>query len=337
MGGQIAVSSSPGRGSTVYIEVPLPRREITVNEDEKDSAAVLLTGKAEEVADGRLVYLAGFEDTEGADYGRRRLGISLARQFRKVGSRITEDLAVAELVVADGSCEEMEVYLVELLKSAKTKDVVFLVDEPHDACANAEQIAAEHKTQVRRFRKPVTPAVIREILHPNHANAISSSPSYMNTPQSLSEMTSAVNSPDSVGPHDQSNSSSTADGAAPAATPRGRSGASTIEDAIASLSLGDYFSSRRRSIKRSAPSLVTQRLASPVSPLSSGSAQTSPLPQTTPSVAQSLKSHQQAEVPDGPSDQPCIMVVEDNNINRAILCQMLRGLVSGHARMSAVS
>lgn len=316
MGGQIAVSSTPGRGSTVYIEIPLPRRELTV--DPNDSAASLVC-HADEISPGRRVFLTGFEDLDGADYGVRRLGVSLERQFKKLGCTITEDISSADTVVAEGRCEEDEAKLKALLDTIKVHDVVFLVDDTHNACSASESLASRRQIEIRRFKKPMTPAVLREILHPDHADAISSAPSSANTPQSTGEI-SAVNSPDAVGPNGSTSSTSTLN--ATSATPRSRQTASNIEDTIASLSMGDYFSSRRKSLRRTQ---TRNRLPSPISPLTNE--QLTASPHQSPHLNSSQPSPVSPTTPASPSTQPSLMVVEDNKINRVILCQMLRGLV----------
>ena len=241
------------------------------------------------------------------------------RQYVKLGCQMV-DLKDAQLVVADGTAE-LE-YDPKIYESTTTKDIVFLVAEDHEADQQMLKLADDTEKDVRRFKKPATPSILRETLFPGHSKVIQSSVSSSN-----GDVSEPVNSPEQIDAQgrvipldqdrptgqkvarfdqkslDRTNSSRHSSRWKPHNIP--------VEEAVASLSLGDYFSARRNN-----------RLAR--TPSSSGSAQLSAhseLSSPDPSLSAEMTSGHK-EIKEAPRKIK-VLIVEDNMINRKILVKIL--------------
>lgn len=278
------VTSGPGQGCKVELEVPVPRRTITM----ADSAAKVghsrhssiddpahLVKRPEEMQLGKKVTFVGFDSEGPGAYGRHALLEALQHQYRKLGCEIV-DLESAELAIVDGRTEETEEG-VNVIGNIKTDDIVFLVASEHEALPAVLTKEKQLGKTIRRFRKPATPSILRESLFPGHSKAI-----VAEIPDTKGgHEQHNISSPEQVTSHGRTASSSGgretkekpklqfADQVAPS-HPHGHvtpelivDNAQTcpvvsrlaslwrprnmdVEDAVASLSLGDYFSSRRR-------------------------------------------------------------------------------------------
>jgi hypothetical protein len=335
MGGQMEISSLPGKGCTVRLEVPVPRRTINVDTDEQgsDEMAELLEN-ADDMQIGRKVHLAGFAQSDRPGTAAlEKLGQCLQRQFEKLGCSIVP-IEEAELVVADGVIEQYEAGKA-ILENSNTDDVVFVVPEEHEADPEVIELERRLGKNVRRFRKPTTPSILREALFPGHSQVIASETS---TP--TGKVTEDVNAPDQVdahgkiirhgshasksaasrghskaswgaGTHQSWSSVQSPQSPLPRATPSPRSVENRpfrtgmdVEDAVASLSLGDYFSSRR----------VTHAHTPKGSP--SGAGPVVKTPGTDGGGSGTA-------MPVAAQERITVMVVEDNTINRKILVKIL--------------
>lgn len=358
MGGHMEISSAPGKGTMVSIEVPLPRRELSMPSS---------PGKAPHTGNdlrnyihhprtvhaGRKIAFVGFDTPGNCPWGLPRVGFALRRQYRKLGCEVTSDLQEADLVIVDGRREEMADFS-DVLRLIRTQDIVILVNEDHEAHAGV--LATEKKTdkRVRRYRKPATSAVLRESLLPGSSNLVHAS---VPTDEGWKEVTTRA--PDELGPHGEPETSGSATnddvaaarGAGRRASQVRRSSFSggeripgvsadvnwkpngmSVEEAIASLSLGTYPRMRRRSTGSSDLSDPSPS-KSPAGP-TSGDMMTrvdtsvlgarevpsappggeSPLPDVIDAAAAN---------DDGGSERLSVLVVEDNLINRKILVKLL--------------
>jgi len=317
MNGEMEITSAPGAGCTVTIDVPVP---------------VSRTPPPPYFAAGRKVAFIGFEasidDMDGLH--RERLGQSLERQYRKLGCEIV-DPEEAELVISDGSLEEYPTGL-NRLALLTAPEIVILATQPEDENKIVANMSGPNR-RVRRLLKPVTPSLIRQTLMQ----------STVSTPATPTEAVT-MESIRSRRPHFD---------AAALARPSGAHSGPTwnrgvcVEDAVASLSLGDYFSSRSR----------VSRPSSSGSTTSSGAAESTtvePEPQTGSTESSALESADSPHWGGGPStasplttpeddqQQPepspesentpnlatpakiKVLVVEDNVINRKILVKILK-------------
>ena len=368
MGGHMEISSAPGKGTMVSIEVPLPRRELSMPSSPGKAPQ---TGEdlrnyihhPRKVHAGRKVAFVGFDTPGNCPWGLPRVGFALRRQYRKLGCEVTGDLQEADLVIVDGRREEMADFS-DVLRLIRTQDIVILVNEHHQAHAGA--LATEHKTdkKIRRYRKPATSATLRESLLPGSKNLVHA---LVPTDQGWKE--EETNAPDELGPHGETKVSGigTASGGSGGTGRRAslarRSSFSggeqipgvsadvnwkpkgmSIEDAIASLSLGNYPRMRRRSTGSS--------------DLSDPSPSKSPAPTTTREMETRLdffglgmqgaprpkpaggedSSHDKNDDP--AADDDCVskridlLVVEDNLINRKILVKLLAREEASDIRVS---
>lgn len=356
MGGSMEISSTPDGGCTVKIEVPVPRRRVSVpSSPEVVSSEKLPSHDPSHLAVHpdhfrvqRQVALLGY-DLKYQDYcvwGLPRLGKVLHHSFVKLGCHVT-DLQEAEVVVLDGRLEEAppslgERSLYHWLDKIAADDIVILVTADHEADPEVLRREQELGKRIRRYRKPVTPTILREILFPNHAHQIVAE---ISTPQGSIQR--PINSPERIDAHGHevhANGQAKSklhfdDSAIPVKRPckitTALSGLSSlwkpkgmpVEEAVASLCLGDYFSSRRKtSLARtnsnassshsrdksysSTPTLVSAEF--------SDQASTPALSATTPLDDVEVD----ADVEPEPENIK-VMVVEDNMINRKILVKIL--------------
>ena len=357
MGGSMEISSTPGAGCTVKIEVPVPRRKISVpNSPEVSSPDSLhdhdpshLAVHQDDFQIQRQVFLLGYDlkHQDHCVWGLPRLGKVLHHSFVKLGCHVTT-LEEAEVVILDGRMEEAspssgELSLYNWLDKIEAEDIVILVNTDHEA--DPKVLSREHELgkKIRRYRKPITPTILREILFPGHARRVTAE---ITTRQGTFQQ--AINSPDTIDAHGNKNKKSGIqfDDSAitvkrPGAMSKAISGFSSywkpkgmaVEEAVASLCLGDYFSSRRTStLARTVSNTSSGRsrdksqssFVSTPTLVSAGSfdlTSTSAMSATTPLTDQDdTDMEQRAEAE---PENIKVMVVEDNMINRKILVKIL--------------
>lgn len=331
------ISSAPGRGCTVQIEVPLPRRHISLpsspNPESPEPVSPIdpihLAAAPDEMHIERKVGLAGFDLGPVGTYGLERLQTCLERQYRKLGCEIVP-IEEADLVMIDGRQEE-NASGAEYIRQIKTGEIVFLVTHDHEPDPSVVAVERELGKNVRRFRKPATPSTLRESLFPGHSKAIQAE-----IPTADGIHRTPISSPDQV----DANGHDVHSKGQPKAhfdddslhRPRCRpsslfAGLSQLwkpknmpmEDAVASLCLGDYFSSRRRTSLIRIPSNASSGPESSADP-------------TTPTIASiesgdapQMASLSQSTSVETDSDPELlkVLVVEDNAINRKILVKIL--------------
>lgn len=339
MGGYMEMSSTPGKGTTVQLEVPLPRRDLSSPISPGKSPRVHLDDEKlvlveEKPVRSRMVALVGFE-SDSLHPDLARVGQSLARQYGRLGCAITTDLQEADLVVLDGRQEDRSA-LADILARVRTDDVVILVC--HDYRTTPIAIAAEIQSgkQIRRLRKPITPALVQESLSPGST--------------SVGAVRGPSRSRSGSNPNGESRSRS--GGGAGAERPAGegqrtdhlkqrRSSFSggeqvvrgvsdtswvptglSLEDAIATLSLGNLPAKRRRSARSSSASTTSTPavpdVSVPTDPVLALDELgfTSPDPPEEPPTSVGTAGSAGAGV-------VTVLVVEDNLINRKILVRLL--------------
>jgi len=226
--------------------------------------------------------------------------------------------------VVEGRHEETELG-VDLIQKAKAVEIVFLVSNDHEANPMVTKLERKLGKRIRRFRKPATPSILRESLFPGQSKAIRSE-----VPTAKGTRRISISSPDEVNEHGNVSMPKThfdeESMRSPPGRPRGlMSGLSqlwkpngqTVEDAVASLCLGDYFSSRLRTSLVRTPSNASSiqgssnEAATPIS-------QSEEAIDTPPTESQPDSSATEAE------PEPIkVLVVEDNKINRKILVKIL--------------
>ena len=364
MGGEMEISSTPNGGTTVKIEVPVPKRKVSVpNSPITTSPDQLHTNDPSHLAShpddfqvDRQVALLGYNmvDKDTCLWGLPRLGKVLHHSFIKMGCHIAT-LEDAELVVLDGRMEEAapesgERSLHHWLDKIGGKDIVILVAEDHEAHPEVLAREREFGKQIRRYRKPITPTILREILFPDHARQITAQ---IKTPEGTFD--EPVNSPDRIDAHgNEINSNgtpkaglrfdeSTIEVKRPCRLSSAITGISQlwkpkgmpVEEAVASLCLGDYFSSRRKaSLARSTSNTSDQsreRSFGSTPTLVSGDFSDT---NSTPAMSMTTQMDTPSDGIYGvenefdlePAPEPeniKVMVVEDNMINRKILVKIL--------------
>jgi len=393
MGGHMEISSAPGQGCRVELEVPVPRRVITMADSSKDVGDIRnpdsdspahLAKRPEEFAIGKKVVFIGFDREGPGAFGRQALVEALEHQYTKLGCELA-DFETAELAIVDGRLEETDEGI-EMIGRIKTDDIVFLVGNEHEALPAVLGKSRELGKNVRRFRKPATPSILRESLFPGHSKALLAEVRDANGHRERQN----ISSPERVTRHGR-----TASTAAPpdgkekprlqfadqieqySKRPEGetpeliRDNAQTcpiaariaamwkprnmdVEDAVASLSLGDYFSSRRRtSLMRANSNNSSNTPSTPTfaSSIASGESDSNyvwtpqvgverdfPTSATMSDDGSYTHSHrrydtdgsrmnseagQESEEDEEPEEAVKVMVVEDNMVNRKILVKIL--------------
>ena len=372
------ISSAPGGGTVVNIEVPVPRRlndlplftedptawsGPTPSDATKNHSSIPL----DQLRSGRTVGFFGYDREGSCPFGLPRLGLTLERDFEKMGCRVVP-IEEADLIIADGRVEETTEAL-SLLRQAKTDDIVFLIAADHEAHPEVVCEEVDLGKRIRRYRKPGIPSTLREILFPGYRKALKTDLS------ALSGRTSSIHSPDLLNSgHARSESSvtmsdsprvvspspnqATALTESPKATlhptfekstpsprrslaglfgwkPKGMS----TEECVASLCLGDYFGSRRKLSRTS-----SQNSSDAHSIHSAGS---SSAYENTPTLENNTSMEDAASpYPDGvrtPSEETLadeeeeehvkVLVVEDNVINRKILVKILQSKLISESRL----
>lgn len=364
MGGDMEISSTPDGGCTVKIEVPVPKRKVSVpNSPETVSTDKLHGNDPSHLATHqdhfqveRKVSLLGYDiqDKDTCIWGLPRLGKVLHHSFVKLGCHMVS-LEEAEVVVLDGRMEEAgpsagERSLHHWLDRISARDIVILVSEDHEADPEVLALERDLGKRIRRYRKPITPTILREILFPNHADQVTAQ---ISTEQGTVE--EPINSPDKIDAHGNGMNTngpsksgirfdedtihvkrpcrlkSAISGFGQLWKPKGME----VEEAVASLCLGDYFSSRRKaSLARTlsngsassrgkssttTPTLVSGEfsdLTSVSTPATSTSAQMEGTPN-------SFDDGDYVTIVEAEPEHIKVMVVEDNMINRKILVKIL--------------
>jgi hypothetical protein len=297
---------------------------------------------------GRRVALLGYDmvDKDTCLWGLPRLGHVLHHSFTKMGCHIAS-LQDAEVVVLDGRMEEAapdvgERSLHHWLDKIGGRDIVILVAEDHEAHPDVLARERELGKQIRRYRKPITPTILREILFPDHSRHITAKIQTANG----GSYDQPVNSPDQMDAHGNeihSNNAksglrfdeSTIEVQRPCRLSAAITGISSlwkpkgmpVEEAVASLCLGDYFSSRRKGSLGRSPSSVSahSRDKSHEGTPTLVSGDFSDV-NSTPAMSMNTPSDDRDEMDFEPEPEPeniKVMVVEDNMINRKILVKIL--------------
>lgn len=363
MGGNMEISSTPGGGCTVKIEVPVPRRKVSVPSSPEAVSSDKLPGHdpshlavhPDHFRVQRKVCLLGY-DLQYKDYcvfGLPRLGRVLHHSFVKLGCHVTS-LDDAEVVVLDGRLEEAgpslnERSLYYWLDKIAAEDIVILVTADHEAHPEVLRREREFGKKIRRYRKPVTPTILREILFPNHAHRI-----VAEIPTSDGgSVERSINSPDKIDAHGNElnangqpkgpgNNIHFDDSAIPVKRPckitTAISGFSAlwkpkgmpVEEAVASLCLGDYFSSRRKTSLARTPSNTSSQHSRDKSFASTPTLVSAEFPYSdqtsTPALSATTPLDDQNDIDLEAEPEPeniKVMVVEDNMINRKILVKIL--------------
>jgi len=351
MGGEMEISSTPNGGTTVKIEVPVPKRKVSVPNSPVTTSPDKLHGNdpshlaadADNFQVGRQVALLGYDmvDKNTCLWGLPRLGKVLHHSFVKMGCHIAS-LEDAEVVVLDGRMEEAgpeagERSLYHWLDKIGGRDIVILVAEDHEAHPDVLARERECGKQIRRYRKPITPTILREILFPDHSLQITAK---IETAGGGS-YDEPVNSPEKVDAHGNELKAglrfdeSTIDVQRPCRLSAAMTGISSlwkpkgmpVEEAVASLCLGDYFSSRRKGTRSNSNSSVHSRDKSFESTPTLVSGEFSDV-NSTPAMSMNTPSDDRDEMDFDPEPEPepeniKVMVVEDNMINRKILVKIL--------------
>ena len=337
MGGHMEISSTPGKGTTVQMEVPLPRRDIyspsspgkESNLDVDDDKLSLDEFVPLPI---RTIALIGF-DSGGLHPDLARVGESLARQYDKLGCELTTDLQAADLVVVDGRQQDDDAAFADTLARIRTNDIVILVDDAYCAPSQSAIAPEEHNgKKIRCLRKPITPALLQESLSPG-----STSVGAVPQPGRLNSVSASKDEPNVLqaaeptqdeGPwrhdHMPPRRSSFSGGEQ---VVRGMSDTSwvppgsSLADAVATLSLGNLPARRRRPSSSSPPSNtqppVLETPLPSVSVFDFGSNETgltSPEPRAEPARRAGTA---------GTGVVVTVLVVEDNLINRKILVKLL--------------
>lgn len=375
------ITSGPGQGCIVELEVPVPRRIVTSPASPEMentpqlaiSDPVQLAKKPDDIELGRKVALVGFDRPGPGWLGLSRLQEALQHQYSKLGCELV-DKDQADLVVLNGRVEET-VEGVDIIKGIRAKDVVFLVGVEHEAHSDVLRVEQESGKTIRRFRKPATPSILRESLFPGQSKALvaETSSNHGGTKRA------SINSPEQVNEHGRTASiSNTLVGSSVSGDkPRTHFAAPVVvsdqleidkpatstppyfcpiidrfaslwkprkmdvEEAVACLSLGDYFSSRKRSSLHRVPSnasssnapttptldsheldstsrLGTPQMGSDVDPADVRGSMDLESPMELPGGKEEVE-----EVEEEPEELVKVMVVEDNMVNRKILVKIL--------------
>ncbi|GMK57489.1 hypothetical protein CspeluHIS016_0403230 [Cutaneotrichosporon spelunceum] len=331
MGGEMEISSAPGDGCSISIQVPLPIAS------PRPALPDIITA-----VDGapRKLAIVGF-DRPGRDLrcGLDRLGASLERQYTSLGCDVVP-VADADLVIMDGGFESDDMAPSVLAAISASEVVVFEAEDDKPAL-----VSLPPEVRLRRLRKPATPSALRLTLartptrvctesNSNDAASGRSRPLRLHFDSdsiSRSEKSSQPDKEEKVG-----NKSSVSKASKGLSAIFGwKSRGMCVEEAVASLCLGDYFSSRGRPRLPSGASTgssgsfpatssedaATDPLGSPgaASVLSSPWLGTESTPLTTPS------DDAPAIAPPAPTPHPMtVLVVEDNMVNRKILVRILK-------------
>ncbi|WVQ96444.1 hypothetical protein IAU59_003549 [Kwoniella sp. CBS 9459] len=356
MGGCMEITSAPGAGTTVQIDVPLPVRSVpfpegpdSASNSRKSSASSIrqLSLHHGEMEIKRDIALVGFSGSLPYD----TLGSALERQYRKLGCEIVP-VSEAELVIANGPVESETERGSSIMEEASTDDIVFLVCEGHSANPEVLEAAERHSKKIRRFMKPSTPSVLRETLFPNHSQRLKDR---FRSETDADTDARSINTPNLISPNGDDMGRPGPQGYKPMISPTSVFSAASssasaqspgfnwkprnmgVEEAVAALSLGEYFP------PVSPKSTYTPQQASTASEVAAEDDDTPIHQHPTSTVNQQIREREMpstdiasnsscADSPDqaetnatspGASERVKVLVVEDNRINRTILVKIL--------------
>lgn len=342
MGGHMEISSAPGRGCVVNLEVPVLRRSpliplTPVPTTPLEPNVIAPTPPSEPKQ--RKIALVGFNRSDKKQSGLPKLGETLKRQYTQLGCEIVS-IPDADLIIANGDVEETDTGKL-LMEGARTDEIIFLVQPGHEPNPDVLDEAKRYSRNVRRIPKPVTPSVIRQTLgrHRAHVGFPTSPVRHRDGPRSSISSTPEPSSKEAPTPGTPNPSAPSTvkvvkdedyfrkrpglfGGFSQLWKPKGM----CPEEAIACLSLGDYFSSRRRGTLHRTPSTGSSGRNSSVGDDSS-------TPATSHSGLFDLPRDNGFSTPVTPNEtepEPApepprikVLVVEDNMINRKILVRIL--------------
>ncbi|OCF54830.1 hypothetical protein L486_07485 [Kwoniella mangroviensis CBS 10435] len=177
LGGCMEITSAPGAGTTVQIDVPLPLRSGPFPDSpsepgsRRESTASIrqLNLHHNDMEIGRKVCLTGWVG-QGPRF--EMVGRALYRQYVKIGCEMVPTIGDAQLIVAYGGIEEDVSQAKELFEKARTKDIVFLITEEHSAQGKVLEMEKQMDLNIRRFKRPTNPSILRETLFPNHSERL---------------------------------------------------------------------------------------------------------------------------------------------------------------------
>lgn len=311
MNGHMEITSAPGTGCTVIIEVPLP-----VTRGWHAPSPVLPAEPKRKVA------FIGFDPDVDPAFHLDRLRASLERQYAKIGCEIVP-VDEADLVIADGSLEDTPSGLGQLARLT-APEVVILAGVDDEALPPAAEMSSPER-RIRRLLKPVTPALIRDTLA---RTPVASTPTDATPNPAEPRLRAHFADVDTTEPHTPGSSNSNS-GPAMAWKPRGV----CVEEAVASLCLGDYFSSRNRLSRASSngsSGMASGPLLDTTSSIESrGPTETEGSPWLRSSTSPVTTPSDEAldlVTPPPATPEPHhtkVLVVEDNVINRKILVKIL--------------
>ena len=347
MGGTMEISSAPGQGCSVRMEVALPVRQLStpsspVPEMMQNKRASIASFSGMDLmhdANGKKVALVGFDDPGNHLGGHNKLSAALARQFAILGAQVVP-ASEAELIVANGHMEESAIRGRALASSTPASSFVFYVADGHEP--HPEVVDLLGNRSVRRFQKPVTPSLIREALFPGQTKLQNTMAKTSRPPLARSEASSnSLGDKEVVQPGKTIPESKLKAHFEPGASfqqpPIDAKGTTNcpivaklcsfwkpknlpVEDAVACLSLGDYINSHRRNTLVRTPSLGSSN-----APSSTGSLPETPRPgsEADPDEVEMYDaSPDEVDLAHEPETVK-VLVVEDNRINRKILVKLL--------------
>lgn len=323
MGGHMEVHSAPGRGCLVRLEIPVSRKKAMVGLD----SSIPIPNDVGLIK--RKVAIVGFNISGREKTGLPRLGEVLREQYKSHAEVV--DISEADLVIANGEVEEV-VHGRHLMETTKAGEVVFLTMADHSPHPEVVAAAQKHSKVIRRIHKPITPSVIRQTLAPRPLRSHTQHVRYGSNGGDFRRVVSSSSSGAGNGfgsqpktppfPPRPSEDRTTSNGGW---RPKGMG----IEEAIANLSLGDYFSSTRRDDLKRTSSRGSTDEDTPITAHSSTFDYPSQLgtPESSngPIEADAIP----VESPLQELDETIkVLVVEDNTINRKIMVKILSKLVS---------
>lgn len=161
LGGNIAVSSQTGSGTTVVIEVPLKRRRmvqaVTAGVYPRDPDTV--ASDIREDQDGKKVYISGFF-SQNHGIGLKRAGEAVARSLKRFGCQVVKDPKEADLVLKNVP-EGVKVDYEKIQQRSPQAEIILLY------CTEERRQEVEPQARefgLRCFKRPLVPSVLRDVL-----------------------------------------------------------------------------------------------------------------------------------------------------------------------------
>lgn len=305
MGGRMTISSAPGDGTAVSIEVPVPCRPQLSPADVLDPPR-------------RKVALMGFSNTvKNERCGLERLGASLERQYQTLGCEIVSP-DEAELVVVDGDYAS-EPEAISILENVSACSIVLLEsDSPPPSPTRAAVEPTSPRT--RRMMKPITPALVLSTLE--------------DVPRC--QEVEALRGDGALRPRFEAEAGGDKDAQGLMSSWKAPRGV-CVEEAVASLCLGDYFSSRSRANRLPSSTSSTSHLTPPLEDRQSDSPSTPYMAASTVASTNATTPHESPDLVAPTTDVKVkVLVVEDNVINRKILVKILSTIEGDGAGLEIV-